>query len=376
MSITARRASGFKHFLLLSAVAANFPSVVSAQAARVAGTVVDSAGAQVAGAIVVALDGQQQLIARTLTGRNGKFELNVAATQSFDLRALRVGYAVSDPMPLVPGPSLSTPVTLRVSGTPTRLSGKSANQKSVCGMPRDTTSDVTKLWEEAHKAIAATRMTFGTENASSRVSFYDRKLSPNGKDVLANQSREGNVAARAPFASLPPDSIAAAGYVIETDADVSYYAPDAEVLLSAPFSATHCFGVQSPPSAQPQWIGLSFKPKSERNGVKEISGTFWLDRATLELRRIEYRYTNVPPVYNASAVGGDMDIARLSNGMWLIRHWEIRMPQGQSTSSLRMNNSAVGTKQFISIESLRASGGDVSQVSVGNDVIDVKRSPD
>jgi hypothetical protein len=361
--------------LLTFAMSAAFsPRVMDAQASRVTGTVVDSAGAKMAGIMVVALDGQQQLLARTLTGRSGTFELSVLSAGSFDLRAFRVGYAVSEPLPLVPGPSLS-PVTLRVSATPTKLSGQSAKQKSVCGMPKDTTSDVTLLWEEARKVIAATRMTFGTENASARVSFYDRKLSANGKSVLTNESREGNVSARAPFASLSPDSIAIVGYVIETEEEVSYYAPDAEVLLSAKFSNTHCFGVQSPPSGQPGLIGLSFKPKNERLGVRDIAGTFWLDRATLELRRIEYRYIECARRRTSHPqVGGDMDFAHLSNGMWLIRHWEIRMPQGQATYSLRLNNAQVGTKQVVNIESLRASGGEVRQVTVGNEVIEVKGS--
>ena len=342
---------------------------MEAQASRVTGIVVDSAGARVPSAIVVALDGQQQVLARTLTGRTGTFILDVVSTHRFELRALRVGFAVS--MPVVPEATPSE-VTLRVSASPTRLGGQGVKQKAVCGMPRDTTSDVTLLWEEARKAIAATRMTFGTENATSWVSLYERRLSTNGKTILANESRDDYVSARAPFAGLSPDSIAQVGYVIEKDTEVSYYAPDADVLLSAPFSNTHCFGVQSPPSGQPGLIGLSFRPKSERIGVIEIAGTFWLDRATLELRRIEYRYTNVPAAYLGSAVGGEMDIARLANGMWLIRRWEVRTPPVQLVWSMSLNNSQVGTKQFARIESLRASGGEVRQVTVGSEVIDVK----
>jgi hypothetical protein len=61
--------------------------------------------------------------------------------------------------------------------------------------------------------------------------------------------------------------------------------------------------------------------------VRDIAGTLWLDRATSELRLLEFRYTNLMPEANDAMVGGFVEFARMASGHWLIPRWAIRTPR-------------------------------------------------
>lgn len=353
------------------AVLASIPrGALRAQPVTMLGSVSDSGGVRIAGALVVALDANGDLVARALSGRTGTFTLRLPAANTVVLHALRAGFEPSAAT-IVAGTARAEAIALTASMTPVRISSDKSRQRNVCGTPRDTASDVTRLWEEARKVLASTRLNFGDADVSAHIVFSDRRTSRDGKTVLEERVREGDVAARRPFVSLPPDSVANAGYVIETADDASYYAPDAEVLLSGRFGDSHCFGVQSPPAAHADWIGLSFKPKSERVGVKDISGTLWFDRSTLALRRLEYRYTNVPTAFLSTAVGGELAFARLPQGVWIISHWEVRMPQGEIQSRLALQHSQVREQHQVTVESLRVSGGTVTRVTIGDATVPV-----
>lgn len=234
------------------------------------------------------------------------------------------------------------------------LSGDKARQKTVCGTPRDTLSDVTRLWESA-RVILESSQQGGSARAS--VTFFDRHVARDGKVLDAGMDQTRSVPVARPFQSLSPDTVAAAGYVIETATEASYYAPDAPVLLSAAFAESHCFGVQSAPSSRAGAIGLSFRPRNEREGVREISGTFWFDRTTLALQQIEYRYTNVPTAFLTARVGGELHFARSSGGSWVISAWEIRMPQGNIESQQVLNNNGSRMRNQVTVQSLRVAGG-------------------
>jgi hypothetical protein len=72
-------------------------------------------------------------------------------------------------------------------------------------------------------------------------------------------------------------------------------------------------------------IGLGFRP-TLGSSVPDIEGVLWLDRSTLELRHIEYRYTNVDRAYRGRETGGRTEFLRLKSGAWIVSKWYIRMP--------------------------------------------------
>ncbi len=120
--------------------------------------------------------------------------------------------------------------------------------------------------------------------------------------------------------------LAAKGYVVSDTVETMFYAPDADVLMSSSFAATHCFKLVPAPRDRPGLIGVAFQPVRERENVHDITGTFWVDRATSELRSLEFRYTNLPPVVVAAVAGGDVEFLRLADGSWLVNRWSVRLP--------------------------------------------------
>ena len=71
-------------------------------------------------------------------------------------------------------------------------------------------------------------------------------------------------------------------------------------------------------------VGIAFEPIPSRGRIAEIRGTLWLNRATSELRRLDFHYANLSRLQESA--GGEMAFARLRDGAWAITRWSIRMP--------------------------------------------------
>jgi hypothetical protein len=116
--------------------------------------------------------------------------------------------------------------------------------------------------------------------------------------------------------------------------------PGADAFLSDAFVAGHCFRIQDPPDDHHDWIGIGFRPAEDPDTTTDITGVMWLDRASAELRRLEFTYVNVlffPQRIcdnikgwcihgSGKGAGGSLDFARLADGEWLIHRWAIRTP--------------------------------------------------
>src|SRR5678810_796750 len=123
----------------------------------------------------------------------------------------------------------------------------------------------------------------------------------------------------------PPDSLRRIGYVVtERDNSVVYYAPGIDALLSPSFANDHCFRIARD-SKRPELIGLAFEPVADRRRTAEIAGTLWVDRASSQLRRLEFKFVNVP-FEQGEMAGGDLQFVRMRDGSWAISEWGIRMP--------------------------------------------------
>ncbi|MGI8507909.1 MAG: carboxypeptidase regulatory-like domain-containing protein [Gemmatimonadaceae bacterium] len=138
-----------------------------------------------------------------------------------------------------------------------------------------------------------------------------------------------------PYASIAAESLAVYGFVAPQGQSLVYYAPDARTLTSNAFARTHCFHpVEN--TAHPELIGLAFAPaKSGTNGsqkgplTRDASGVLWLDRASAELRYLEFEY-GAGVLTRGSATdataSGRVDYRHLPAGAWIVNHWVIRMP--------------------------------------------------
>ena len=136
-----------------------------------------------------------------------------------------------------------------------------------------------------------------------------------------------------PFGSLPADSLVRNGFVQEGPNGPTYYSPDASVFFSDAFLDTHCFSVETHPTDSTV-VGLRFEPVRKRK-LPDVLGVLWLDRASRELRRLEYRYTGLDDWAPARLVGGWIEFRRLPNGAPLIVAWQIRAPIPSSNGGKR-----------------------------------------
>ncbi|HTE46016.1 MAG TPA: carboxypeptidase regulatory-like domain-containing protein, partial [Gemmatimonadaceae bacterium] len=193
---------------------------------------------------------------------------------------------------------------------------------------------------------------------------YDRIMDAGGKHILQQRSAINSDYATQPWAARSPDSLHRAGYVIpQRDNSTVYYAPGLDALLANGFVEDHCFRITT--SRDASLIGIAFEPTSDRKRVAEIRGTLWLDRASSELRSIEFRYANVSREQQDGDAGGEMHFVRMTNGAWAISAWNIRMPL------LTQRVVGVGARATFEtdVTSIKVSGGELTVARRGDDTL-------
>lgn len=96
-----------------------------------------------------------------------------------------------------------------------------------------------------------------------------------------------------------------------------------------------------------------------------------MDRGTAELRRLDYRYVDLPYTHGDwEHVGGSVEFQRLATGMWIIKPWAIRMPHeaaregGFDTKDPELVLVAI-TEQGANVVAVRTVSGDLLEESTG-----------
>ncbi|MEQ1692211.1 MAG: carboxypeptidase-like regulatory domain-containing protein [Gemmatimonas sp.] len=335
---------------------------MSAQAVR--GSVVQLDGATPAtGAIVVLEDHAGALVGRTLTDARGEFFVKLADGGVYRARVLRVGYQPT----IVPAFSVdntgATTIRIVVSGAAVVLPTIAVRGQDICRGQRADGAVVAEIWEEARKALLSSELSDGAAPLIAEWIEYERTLDPSGRFVRAQRIRSTRSVTTHAFRSVSWSELADAGYVVDRADGTVFHAPDADVLLSESFASLHCFHVEPPGPGRENQIGVGFRPARERRRISDIEGTFWIDRASNELRALEYRYTNLPAVTERVRPGGTVEFLRLPSGSWLVSRWSIRMPQLMRTAPTTMRRRGVTvTTPTTSIQVVRIVGGEVSRV--------------
>src|SRR6185503_11561060 len=127
------------------------------------------------------------------------------------------------------------------------------------------------------------------------------------------------------FRSIPAAELSANGYVVSEHGFYTYYAPDAEVLLSDEFAARHCFRVVTRVADGDTLVGLAFEPTRGSRGT-DIEGARWMDARTSELRHVSYVYRGLVQTRDRPEFGGVVHFLRLEGGGWIVDDWVLRMP--------------------------------------------------
>jgi len=353
-------------------LAALLAMAAPAAAQTVQGTLREASGAPVNRVLVALVDAGGRQVARALTDAEGGFSVRAPAAGRYSLRAERIGYAAvtSPAFELKDGETRTE--RLVASGAAVMLQGLTVSPAARrCAVRPGAGVATATLWEEARKALNATA--FGE---SSRLFRYDvnqwtREMDPADGTVRREDRSTGSGVAELPFHSLPPGELSEKGYVQGAAADsVSYWGPDAAVMLSPEFLNDHCMRVVE--GNDPALVGLAFEPVRGRR-VADIRGTLWLDRRSAELRRVEYGYQGGPRESDNPRVGGTIEYERMPGGPWIVRRWSIRMPQvrlEQALKAVRATSVTTGLpgsmrETTLQLAAIVERGGEVTEVSTG-----------
>lgn len=325
--------------------------VLSAQSVR--GRLVEQGSElPVAGALVLLQDSAGKRVAQRVSGSEGRYVLQAPAAGLYRIRVLRIGYLPSDsPVRLPQGETVYHDVSL--TNQPVSLPEITIAGTPMCGdrARGDTLSSA--LWTQAGTALAITAQTVKARSLRFETVLENRNINQAGEASVVEALNELNISAW-PVRSPPPDTLLASGFVEnieDLDEGPTWYGPDAEFLLSEPFFGGHCFWTVPPSAVNPVgWVGLAFEPAASDQRT-DIRGTLWLDRASGQLRRLDFSYTRVPRWARGFEAGGILVFAPLPEGEWIVQRWMLRVPIPQRTTPGSMR-----------VYGYRESGGHVSAV--------------
>ena len=346
----------FRLALLAIAVA---PAALAAQTVR--GVAVDPTERPLAGVVVQLIDSVSGIAARALTNERGEFRLVSARPGTF--RARRAAHRL-------PSRDLRARRTQAEPGSGAAAHARRTRhfarhdarrrQKRLPHRTRFGHRGVLGVGAGAHGATA-TQLSGAARNLQATTVTYERTLDPSGRRVQRQSVNLSSDFVTQPWRSLSADSLHRGGFVVtDRDGSVTYYAPGIDVLLSSTFVEDHCIHLitaKDMPS-----VGIGFEPNANRKDFPEIRGTLWLDRATSELRRLEFKYANIPAQQEGIAAG-EMDFIRMKNGAWAVSRWSIKMPVIARVDARIMYG------QRTQVAEIRVAGGELAMARRGSDTV-------
>ena len=334
--------------------------VASGQVVR--GRLLDSDGATgIGGAMISLLDQGDQEFGRSLTRNTGLYQVATSTPGRYRIRADRIGYATtfSDYFDLAAADTLLVDIAARIEAV--SLAGIEAEAETRCRVRPGEGLTVTRVWDEARKALEAAAWTQERGYYQYEMQRVTRLMDRDNRRVISEDRSYDRGYRQTPYVSRPADKLMEEGFARLTATESVYWAPDAAVLLSDPFLDTHCFRLRRDERGAPGLLGLAFRPVPGRR-IPDISGTLWIDPGTSELKWLDFSYENLdlPDALQSAAIGGRVEFQALPNGTWIVDSWRIRMPR------VRVATNPLTSRVETILENLAVQGGDVLRVH-GND---------
>lgn len=303
---------------------------------------------------------------RVVTDARGEFRLQLPEAGTVQLRSLRVGFRPTEHPVVEVAPGDTVEVRLVVADEAVRLSAIAVRRSDPCRARHDGRARVADVWEEARKALLLANDRRTDDPLLVEWIAYDRQFDSLGVRLLDQVVRVTRAPSERPFRSQDAALLARDGYVVEDDDGVAYHAPDADVLLSESFAATHCFHLVADDSLGGR-LGIRFRPSTRDRARRDVEGTLWLDRASARLQTLDFSFTGLPEVAARAGAGGRIEFSQLPDGAWLVSRWWIRMP---ALERVRVP-SVVGARVRVSgstivLRRVQVVGGEIVRVERGD----------
>jgi hypothetical protein len=339
-----------------------------ANAQTIRGTAVDNLNRPVSGAVIQLLDSAAAVANRTLSTVSGTFAISAPAAGTYRLRILRIGFSpeTTQPYELRTGSELRIQIPL--AGRPIVLDTIRVAEQRTCRARTDSADVLFRVWERARTAIATTEATAASQSITSTTLMYAKRLDAGGRRVLAEAFTASTDSTGQLWKALPVNTLRKSGYVVTGSGDsTEYRAPGLDMLSSDAFVEDHCFRLKA--ERDKPLVEVSFEPRPERRAIPEIKGTLWIDRTTLELRRLRFEYTNLGRSEEAEGAGGDVEFMQLINGAWVISRWNIRMPMlAEKSVGARVGQFGRKTIETV-VEGISMVGGDLVVAQIEGDTL-------
>jgi len=346
------------------------PAVYSQQVTGTARVTESNAGSP--GTSIVLVSPSGVIIAGTLSRSDGRYLLHAPTAGRFRVRARRIGFAPdsSDELTFTAGGELHFDPVLKPLTT--SLQAVSVEGTDRCVLSPGSGDQAFRLWEAVQNALSATIAASGGKQFAFRLGRFEREIDPVTGRIIHGSAWQMRALSSEPYHSISPDSLAATGFAKAVGDSSVYFAPDARTLTSEVFAQTHCMrSIQDP--AKPEQIGLGFEPVSHTTLV-DVGGALWLDRASGELRTLDYRYeqsgsSRTQAIFSRSeSATGRIEYRRLNNGGWIVDRWIIRVPVRKEERNNTLSSSGAGGN--LTVRSSRVTrttaiweiGGDVTAV--------------
>jgi len=297
-------------------------SVAHAQQTSVSVQVLDSiSGLAVPGASVAALNRSGIALSRSLSGADGVAMLRPGEVFS-TVRVLKIGFR---PRTVNLGASPAGRTVVLISQLPAQLSTV-ITRATGSNCPSDAAAQLgALLWDQARAGFDAVLAARAANPARVRLLRFSRTIAVHGGQIQQQSVVHIDTTSEATFfAARSAAAFEQRGFVDDNSTGRVYYAPDADELMDTTFTESHCFAAVASDDSHPRMRGIAFRPARAVDGRADITGTMWLDSASLVPRKLEFRYTDLEPAVTNAGAGGTISFRQSAGGIVFIDHWLLR----------------------------------------------------
>jgi len=283
-------------FLGLSAALSLTPLPVCAQdtePVQATGTLIGEGDGQVLSGAMVALLHQGTVIARTATGADGRFSVELPGPGVYVIQVDLLGYAdwLSQPVRI----SASEDFTLFVPLSPIELEAVVAEGMSECRAPMDDLRAGFELLEELVPVLRDIERNSSLKNYRYAIELIRPKMGWEHRSWTFVGRDTVRFLTDVVLAVEPPEALARSGYAVAVDDTLNLYlAPGPGTVASEVFRQSHCISLVRDDNKG--LVGLAWEPK-QLGEIVDVEGTLWVEiREGRPIpQRLEFTYVNVLP---------------------------------------------------------------------------------